>query len=65
MKKVNFDRRNRFIRKQLNRMQDFEYEFSSYDLLDFEKKERDLIRKYGLGELNINYFDYYERLNNG
>lgn len=50
-----------FIKKQLNRMQDFEYEYNIYDVKDFEHHEKEKIKRYGLGEMNVSYFDYYDR----
>lgn len=51
--------KNKFIRRQLNRMQDFEYEFSAYDVKDFNREDRKLLQSYGLGELNFCFIEYY------
>lgn len=53
-----------FVKRQLSRMQDFEYEFNNYDVQDFTKEDRVRTQAYGLGEMNISYFDYYKRISN-
>ena len=63
MNEENKKKENRFVRRQLNRMQDFEYEYGLQDIKDYNELERKMLRQYEVGELNVSFLDYYERIN--